>query len=69
MAFDKDPNERGALWEKHSARGIYMTGTIDGKPAVIFKISKKDPASKGPDWRVLTPAAKPEQKPDEEPPF
>jgi hypothetical protein len=61
---ERDPNERGALWEKTSAKGVYMTGTIDGKPCVIFKNARKDAGSKAPDWRVLTPTkreARPER--------
>jgi hypothetical protein len=53
MAFTKDENELGALWEKSSARGIYLTGTINGEPVVVFKNDKKNPGSKAPDWRVL----------------
>lgn len=47
----KDPNELGALWEKSSSRGPYMTGTINGEPVVVFKNDKK--TDKQPDWRVL----------------
>lgn len=50
---DKNVNERGALWEKTSARGVYMTGLIDGQAVVVFKNDKKTPGSKQPDWRVL----------------
>ncbi len=54
----QDPNERGALWEKSSAKGTYFTGTIDGKPCVVFKNARKAPGSNAPDWRVLKPTPK-----------
>lgn len=50
---EKNPDERGALWEKTSARGMYMTGMIDGQPVVLFRNDRKAPGSKQPDWRVL----------------
>lgn len=53
--YKKDESERGALWEKTSAKGTYFTGTIDGEPCVIFKNGNKQPGSKAPDWRVLKP--------------
>lgn len=51
-----DRKEHGALWIKQSARGEYMTGTIeiDGTKVqvVAFKNdNKKNP--KEPDWRLL----------------
>lgn len=52
MAFEKDPNEIGVLWQKHGKKGAYMTGTIDGiGPVVVFGISSTNP--KAPNWRVL----------------
>lgn len=53
MPFEKDPNDIGALWLKSSARGEYMTGTINGVAVVVFQNTKKTPGSKQPDWRVL----------------
>lgn len=50
---EKNPDERGALWEKTGPRGAYMTGLIDGEPVVLFRNDKKAPGSKQPDWRVL----------------
>lgn len=47
----KNPDELGALWEKSSARGPYMTGTINGVAVVVFKNDKQ--TDKQPDWRVL----------------
>jgi uncharacterized protein (DUF736 family) len=52
MAYEKDPNEIGALWAKTSARGPYMTGMINGEAVVLFKNEKKR-SDKAPDWRVL----------------
>ena len=61
MAYDKDPNEIGALWEKSSAKGPYMTGTINGERVVLFKNGHKR-GEKSPDWRVLK--AQPRQQDD-----
>lgn len=66
MAYEKDPNEIGALWEKSSAKGPYMTGTINGEKVVLFKNGQKR-SDKSPDWRVLK--SKPREQVDEEPPF
>lgn len=49
----KNPDELGALWIKTSAKGEYMTGTINGEPVVLFRNDRKEPGSKQPDWRVL----------------
>ncbi len=50
---ERNPDELGALWEKTSGRGTYMTGTVNGEPVVLFKNDRKAPGSKQPDWRVL----------------
>ncbi len=57
----KDPDELGALWIKSSAKGEYMTGTINGQPVVVFANSRKEPGSKQPDWRVLKAKPRPAQ--------
>jgi uncharacterized protein (DUF736 family) len=49
---ERNPDELGALWEKSSARGPYMTGTINGVKVVLFKNGNKT-SDKSPDWRVL----------------
>ncbi|HXG71309.1 MAG TPA: hypothetical protein VNJ04_11955 [Gemmatimonadaceae bacterium] len=49
----KNPDELGALWTKQSARGDYMTGTINGEPVVLFKNDRKVEGDKQPTWRVL----------------
>lgn len=58
MAFEKDPNELGVLWEKSGKKGPYFTGTleIDGvkHPIVVFKNGNKR-SEKAPDWRILKP--------------
>ena len=47
-----NPDEIGALWLKHGARGEYMTGTISGVKVVLFPNTNKN-SEKQPDWRVL----------------
>lgn len=64
MAYEKDENEVGVLWEKSSAKGTYFTGVIGDQRVVVFKNGNKK-SEKAPDWRILK--AKP--KPEEEPPF
>ena len=51
--FKKNEDERGCLWVKQSARGEYMTGTIDDQPVVVFRNEKKVEGDKQPTWRVL----------------
>lgn len=48
---ERNPDEVGALWVKSSAKGEYMTGTINGQRVVVFKAHKS--SEKAPDWRVL----------------
>ena len=52
MPYEKDQNEIGALWDKQSARGTYMTGKINGENVVAFRNTNKR-NDKSPDWRVL----------------
>jgi hypothetical protein len=59
MAFEKDPDELGALWLKSGAKGDYMTGEINGVKVVCFPVTKG--GDKSPTWRVL------KSKPREEP--
>lgn len=55
MAFEKDPNEIGALWSKRGGKGEYLSGTIDGIGAVVcFAVKSESP--KAPAWRVLRSA-------------
>lgn len=54
MAFEKDPDELGALWTKTSANGkTYMTGEINGVKVVCWPA--KQTSDKSPDWRVMRP--------------
>ena len=68
MAYERDPNELGALWEKSSAKGPYMTGTINGVAVVLFRNGHKK-SEKQPDWRVLKAKPREDKPADEEPPF
>jgi hypothetical protein len=55
MAFEKDPNEIGALWSKSGAKGEYLTGTIDmgDGPVKVVCFAVKKSSDKSPAWRVL----------------
>ena len=68
MAFTKDENEIGALWEKTGSKGTYMTGQINGVGVVVFANGKKAPGSKAPDWRVLKAKPKADRPDDSEGP-
>jgi len=50
---ERNPYERGALWEKSSSRGTFFTVMIDVQPVVVFKNDRKVDGSNAPDWRVL----------------
>lgn len=50
MAFEKNPDELGALWLRSGAKGEYMTGEINGVKVVCFPAK---PSERGPAWRVL----------------
>lgn len=52
MAYEKDPAEIGALWQKDGAKGQYFSGEVNGERIVVFR-TKKPEGSKGPDWRIL----------------
>ena len=67
MPYEKDPNEIGALWEKSSGKGPYMTGKIGDVAVVLFKNGNKR-NDKAPDWRVLK-AKKREEAEDDGAPF
>lgn len=62
MAFEKNPDELGALWLKTGSRGEYMTGTINGVKVVCFAAK---PSEKGPAWRVLKSKPREEALPHE----
>jgi hypothetical protein len=52
MAFEKNPDDLGALWFKSGPKGDYMTGEINGVKVVCFPNTKKTKETQ-PDWRVL----------------
>ena len=55
MAYQKDENELGVLWEKESARGTYYTGTIEidgNKIAIVAFRNGNKKSEKAPDWRL-----------------
>lgn len=70
-AYEKSPDEIGALWAKTSAKGEYLSGEINGVRVVCFRAQKK--SEKSPDWRVLKAQPRAEGQrhvvTDEEPPF
>ena len=63
MAFEKDPNEIGALWAQVGKKGPYLTGTIGGVKVVCFAV--KQTSDKSPTWRVLKSQPKPEAPPED----
>lgn len=72
MAFEKDPNEIGALWMKTSSKGTeYLSGEISGVKVVCFRATKK--SERGPDYRVMKSTERGDRAPrrdeSEEPPF
>ena len=59
MAYEKNPDELGALWLKSGANGDYMTGTING--VNVFCTPTKSENAKAPTWRVMK--SKPKETP------
>lgn len=51
MAFEKNPDDLGALWSKTGSKGEYLTGEINGVKVVCFRNNSENP--KAPAWRVL----------------
>lgn len=51
MAYEKNPDELGALWLKSGAKGEYMTGEIGG--VKVFCTPTKSDNPKAPAWRVM----------------
>lgn len=64
MAYQKDPDEIGALWAKDGPKGKYLSGTIDGIGAVVCFRTKSD-NPKAPAFRVLR-AKKREERDEKE---
>ena len=58
MAYEKNPDELGALWLKQGSKGAYMTGTING--VNVFCTPTKSENPKAPTWRVMK--AKPKEE-------
>jgi hypothetical protein len=50
MAYEKNPDELGALWLKTGAKGEYMTGEISG--VKVFCTPTKSDNPKAPAWRI-----------------
>jgi len=52
----------GALWEKTSARGTFMTGNVEinGEKVGIVVFKNEQKTGKQPDWRILK--AKPKEQ-------
>lgn len=67
MAYEKNPDELGALWLKTGAKGDYMTGEIGGVKVVLFPAKKT--SDKSPDWRVLKSKPKTETAQDQREPI
>ena len=56
MAFEKDENELGCLWQKSGAKGDYFTGTLEingEKIAIVAFRNGNKKSDKSPDWRIL----------------
>jgi len=51
MAYEKNPDELGALWLKTGSKGPYMTGEING--VKVFCTPTKSDNPKAPAWRVM----------------
>lgn len=51
MAFEKHPNELGALWLRRGDKGEYLTGEIAGVKVICFPVTAK--SEKAPTWRVM----------------
>ena len=64
----KDPNEIGALWQKTSGNGDYMTGTVNGERIVVFQNTKRS-SDNSPNWRILKARPKPDAPKPEPPAF
>jgi len=62
MAYEKNPDELGALWLKSGSKGPYMTGTING--VNVFCTPTKSDNPKAPAWRVMK--SKPKERTPEQ---
>lgn len=60
----KQDDRLGALWQKRSAKGEYMTGNIEingEKIGVVVFSNDKRGNDKAPDWRILRAKPRAEQ--------
>jgi hypothetical protein len=62
MAYEKNPDELGALWLKTGAKGQYMTGEING--VKVFCTPTNSENAKAPAWRVMKSKPKDASVPD-----
>jgi len=52
MAFEKNPDEMGALWTKTDRKGqTFMSGEINGQKVVVFATNST--SAKAPHWRIF----------------
>ena len=65
MAYEKNPDELGALWLKSGSKGAYMTGTING--VNVFCTPTKSENPKAPAWRVMKSKPREETAQDQRP--
>lgn len=65
MAYEKNPDELGALWLKSGSKGAYMTGTING--VNVFCTPTKSENPKAPAWRVMKSKPREETAIDQRP--
>lgn len=61
MAFEKDPNELGALWSRHGRKGPFLSGQIDGQDVICFPVQSSNPNA--PSWRVLKSQPREQREP------
>jgi len=48
----RDVNDLGGLWINQSAKGEYLSGTVNGVKVICFRNTFKKEGEKTPDWRV-----------------
>ena len=71
MSDTKKEAAIGALWEKTSARGVYMTGNIEinGEKVGIVCFRNDQKTGKQPDWRILKAKPRTETPQDQREPL
>ena len=63
MSDERNKEELGALWEKESAKGPYMAGTVNGIAVVVFRNTRKNKPNQ-PDWRIMKSRPREERQGD-----